>query len=238
MSILSLQDITKHFGDKKVISDFTFSCEAGKFICILGSSGCGKTTLLRLIAGLEIPDSGRIVINNKLAGETRKILISPAQREIGFIFQDLALWPHFTVYRNIAFGLKIKKIKNIESTVKEILEFFNLTDHQDKYPGQLSGGQQQLVAIARSLVLRPKILMMDEPLANLDVKLKSRIKKQIRKLKKKFMITIIYVTHNHLDALEMADEIIVLNNGKIEQTGTPDQIRDSKIPFVKEFIEI
>ncbi|MCP5105473.1 MAG: ATP-binding cassette domain-containing protein, partial [bacterium] len=134
--------------------------------------------------------------------------------------------------------LKIKKSKNIEATVNEILDFFGIGDQEKKYPGQLSGGQQQLVAIARNMVLKPGILLMDEPLASLDVKLKSMIKKQIKHLKENFMITVIYVTHDHLDALEMADRIIVLNHGKIEQVGTPEEIKHSINPFVKEFIEI
>ncbi len=238
MSVLALHNITKYFGDKRVIHDFTLTVEEGEFVCILGSSGCGKTTLLRLIAGLETPGSGRISIDDKLANEGRKILIPSSQRGIGFIFQDLALWPHFSVYENIAFGLKIKKSKNIEAVVNGILDFFGIGDQKKKYPGQLSGGQQQLVAIARNMVLKPGILLMDEPMANLDVKLKSMIKKQIKHLKENFMITVIYVTHDHLDALEMADRIIVLNHGKIEQVGTPEEIKHSINPFVKEFIEI
>ncbi len=238
MSILSLRDITKYYGDKRVIHDITLTVEEGEFVCILGSSGCGKTTLLRLIAGLETPDNGRISIYNDPASEGGKVLIPSSKRGIGFIFQDLALWPHFSVYENIAFGLKIKKSKNIEATVHEILDFFGIGDQEKKYPGQLSGGQQQLVAIARNMVLKPGILLMDEPLAGLDVKLKSMIKKQIKHLKENFMITVIYVTHDHLDALDMADKIIVLNHGKIEQVGTPEEIKHSENPFVKEFIEI
>lgn len=238
MSVLSLHNITKYFGDKRVINDFSLTCEEGQFVCILGSSGCGKTTLLRLIAGLETPDNGQILISNSPANKGKKNLIPSSQRGIGFIFQDLALWPHFSVYENIAFGLKINKCKNIRATVDKILDFFGISDQMKKYPGQLSGGQQQLVAIARNLVLKPRILMMDEPLANLDVKLKSRIKKQIKNLNNNFKITVIYVTHDHLDAFEMADKIVVLNEGKIEQVGTPEEIKHSINPFVKEFIKI
>jgi len=194
--------------------------------------------LLRMISGLEKPDSGKIYLNGKLANENKGILIPSSQREIGFIFQDLALWPHFTVYENIAFGLTVKKADKTKSKISEILDFFAIDGHRNKYPSQLSGGQQQLVAIARSLVLNPKILLMDEPLANLDVKLKSKIRNQIRQLINNFSVTIIYVTHDHHEAFNLADEIVVLNNGKIEETGTPDEIKKSENAFVKEFIEI
>jgi len=191
-----------------------------------------------MISGLEKPDSGKIYLNGKLANENKGILIPSSQREIGFIFQDLALWPHFTVYENIAFGLTVKKADKTKSKISEILDFFAIDGHRNKYPSQLSGGQQQLVAIARSLVLNPKILLMDEPLANLDVKLKSKIRNQIRQLINNFSVTIIYVTHDHHEAFNLADEIVVLNNGKIEETGTPDEIKKSENAFVKEFIEI
>lgn len=238
MPVVSLQNITKSFGKTPVLKDISLNFEEGKFACLLGSSGSGKTTILRLIAGLEKPDEGQIYLNGKLASEKGKILIPSSQREIGFIFQDLALWPHFTVYENIAFGLKVKKAENVKSKISEILDFFGIDGHRHKYPSQLSGGQQQLAAIARSLALKPKILLMDEPLANLDVKLKSKIRKQIKELINNFSVTIIYVTHDHHEAFKLADEIVVLNEGKIEASGTPDEIQKSENTYVKEFIEI
>ena len=238
MRILSLQNVSKFFGKTTIIDDLSLTFDESKFTCLLGSSGSGKTTILRLIAGLEKPDEGKIYFEGKLASESKNILIPPAGRETGYIFQDLGLWPHLTVYENIAFGLKVKKAGNTNSIISEILSFFDILGHQHKYPNQLSGGQQQLAAIARSLVLKPKILLMDEPLANLDVKLKSRIRDQIKDLTKSFSITIIYVTHDHQEAINLADEIVIINEGKIVEIGTPGDIRKSKNRFVKEFMEI
>lgn len=238
MPIVSLQNISKSFGKTPVIKNISLNFAEGKLSCLLGSSGSGKTTILRLIAGLEKADDGKIYLNGKSANENGKIIIPSSQREIGFIFQDLALWPHLTVYKNIALGLKVKKEERAKSKISEILDFFGLEDHKNKYPNQLSGGQQQLVAIARSLVLNPKILLMDEPLANLDVKLRSKIRNQIKNLTNDFSVTIIYVTHDHHEAFKLADEIVVINDGKIEEIGAPKDIQKSENIFVKEFIEI
>ena len=237
MPVASLQKVTKYFGSTLVINDLSLSFNEGQLTCLLGSSGSGKTTILRLLAGLESADSGKIHINGKLASEDNKILLPPAKRGIGFIFQDLALWPHMTVYENIAFGLKVNKVAKAEEKIANILDFLGIQGHQNKYPSQLSGGQQQLVAIARSLVLNPKLLLMDEPLANLDVKLKSKIRAQIKEVIKNFSVTIVYVTHDHHEAFGLADEIVVIDNGKIMESGTPQDIRRSDNPFVKEFIE-
>ena len=238
MTILSLQNIYKHYGQIPVIENLSLDVPEGCFMCLLGSSGCGKTTLLRLIAGLDKPDNGKIFINGKPASENQQILLSPSKREIGFIFQDLALWPHMSVYNNIAFGLRIKKSEDIDTVISETLDFFGIGGYHNKYPGQLSGGQQQLVAIARSLVLKPKILLMDEPLANLDVKLKSKIRNQIKNLKDRFSVTIIYVTHDHREAFQLADEIAIIHQGKIEEIGTPAEIKRTENDYVKEFIEL
>ncbi len=238
MSIISLQDVTKSYSDSPIIQNISLEFKEGKTTCLLGSSGCGKTTILRLVAGLEKPDYGKIFIGTKLASEDQKIIIEPSQREIGFIFQDLALWSHMSVYENIAFGLELKKSKDIKEKVLEILNFFAITKEQNKYPNQLSGGQQQLVAIARSLVLNPKILLLDEPLANLDVKLKTKMRNQIKELRDKFSVSIIYVTHDHQEAFLLADEIVIINSGKIEAVGNPSEIKSIKNKFVRGFIEI
>ncbi len=238
MSIIKLNKITHFYGDKSVLQDLTLNIEDNQLTCLLGGSGSGKTTILRLIAGLVIPNKGQIIIQDKTVTDKQKIIIPPYKRNLGYIFQDLALWPHFTVYKNIAFGLTERKEKNVKDTVFEMLDFFGLQEYAKKYPHQLSGGQQQLIAISRSLVLKPKILLMDEPLANLDVKLKRKILKHIKSLKKYFDLTIIYVTHDHKEALVLADTIVVLNEGKVEETGNVEQIKKSKNEYVQYFIEI
>jgi len=235
--MIKLSSISHSYGEKQVLDKLDLSIEANQLVCLLGSSGCGKTTILRLIAGLEIPKSGKISIDNKIVTKNNQNLIPANQRNVGFVFQDLALWPHFTVYKNIAFGLNERKEDNVKDKVFEILDFFDLREYSQKFPHQLSGGQKQLVAISRSLVLKPKILLMDEPLANLDVKLKRKILEHIKSLKNKFDLTIIYVTHDHREAFAIADNIIVLNHGKIEESGTAEQIKKSNNKFVKYFLE-
>ncbi len=238
MSIIKLNKITHFYGDKSVLHDLTLNIEDNQLTCLLGGSGSGKTTILRLIAGLVIPNKGQIIIQDKTVTDKQKIIIPPYKRNLGYIFQDLALWPHFTVYKNIAFGLTERKEMNVKDTVFEMLDFFGLREHSEKYPHQLSGGQQQLIAISRSLVLKPKILLMDEPLANLDVKLKRKMWEHIKNLKQNFNLTIIYVTHDHKEALVLADTIVVLNEGKVEETGNVEQIKKSKNEYVQYFIEI
>ena len=242
--MINLNNITHSYGDKPVIHDLTLNLEANQLSCLLGGSGCGKTTILRLIAGLEIPQTGQITIEDKIVTENGRIIIPPHQRNTGFIFQELALWPHFTVYKNIAFGLNERKSanrqgkeKNVKDTVFQMLDFFGLQELAEKYPHQLSGGQKQLVAISRSLVLKPHILLMDEPLANLDVKLKRKLLEHIKNLKQNFDITLVYVTHDHKEAFAIADKIVVLNEGKIEDTGTMEQIKKSENEFVRYFLE-
>ncbi len=237
MSIIEFKNITHSYGNKVVLQNLSLNIEANRMTCLLGGSGSGKTTILRLAAGLETPQSGQISIEGEPVTQTQKIITPPHLRKLGFIFQDLALWPHFTVYKNIAFGLNERKEKNVKDKVFKMLGFFDLQDHAEKYPHQLSGGQQQLVAISRSLILDPKILLMDEPLANLDVKLKRKILEHIKNLKQNFNLSIVYVTHDHKEAFAIADKIVVLNEGKIEQTGTVEQIKNSDNEFVKYFIE-
>ena len=235
--MIKLNNISHSYGNNAVLHNLTLNVEAHKLTCLLGGSGCGKTTILRLIAGLEIPQAGQVVMEDKTVTENGQIFFQPHQRNTGFIFQDLALWPHFTVYKNIAFGLTERNEKNVRDTVFKMLGFFGLQEHAHKYPHQLSGGQKQLVAISRSLVLKPKILLMDEPLSNLDVKLKRKILEHIKNLKQNFDLTIIYVTHDHKEAFAIADKIVVLDKGIIEEAGSVEQIKKSENKFVKYFLE-
>ena len=235
--MIKLKNIAHAYADKYVLNNLDINFEADKLTCLLGSSGSGKTSILRLIAGLEIPEKGQIIIENKIVTENKQIIIPSHKRNIGYIFQDLALWPHFTIYKNIAFGLNERKEKNVREKVFKMLEFFELQNQAEKYPHQLSGGQKQLVAISRSLVLKPKILLMDEPLASLDVKLKRKILEHIKNLRRNFNLSIIYVTHDHKEAFAIADNIVVLNEGKIEENGTLEQIKNSENKFVKYFLE-
>jgi ABC-type Fe3+/spermidine/putrescine transport system ATPase subunit len=190
--VIQFRNCTKLFDGKTILRNISFEVkEENSFTTILGKTGSGKTTLLRLLAGLEKLNEGCIYINGKIVSEGKKIIVPPHERNIGFIFQDLALWPHFTVYQNIEFGLKQKKISDYKSIIMQTMDEFGITDLKNNFTHQLSGGQQQLVALARSMVLQPKLLLMDEPLANLDVKLKTQMRKRIKQLvkeKKKFNI--------------------------------------------------
>ncbi|MBE6050116.1 MAG: ABC transporter ATP-binding protein [Clostridium sp.] len=231
---VKLQGINKFYGDYKASSDINFEIEEGKLVALLGPSGSGKTTILRMIAGLETPDSGDILIQGKRVND-----IEPGKRDIGFLFQNYALFRHMTVYDNIAFGLKVKKVnkKEIDSRVKELVELIGLKGLEKRYPSELSGGQKQRVAFARALAPRPKILLLDEPFAALDAKVRKDLRSWLKKTIREVGITSIFVTHDQDEATEVADEIIVTNKGCIEQKGTPIEIyRNPKTPFVTKFI--
>jgi ABC-type Fe3+/spermidine/putrescine transport system ATPase subunit len=237
MPEITLEHIAFHYGDKEVLSDFSYSFELGKTTCLLGPSGCGKTTVLRLIGGLEKPSSGIVKIGSNTVSQNGSILVPPHQRKIGFVFQDLALWPHFTVYQNIAFGLKERKEKNIKGKVKEMLNLFGISNKSEKYPHQLSGGQKQMVAIARSLVLQPETLLMDEPLANIDTQFKENILKHLKELQQQKHFTMLYVTHDHREAMNTGDYILIMNAGKIAAAGSKEEISGSSVDFVKSFLK-
>ncbi|MEJ7739499.1 MAG: ABC transporter ATP-binding protein [Chitinophagaceae bacterium] len=227
------------FGSKTILRNISFEVNEEKsFASILGKSGSGKSTLLRLVAGLESLDEGSIYISGVMVSQRNKIIIPPHERNVGFIFQDLALWPHFTVYQNIEFGLKQKEIGDYKRIIKQTMDEFGIADLKNDFTHQLSGGQQQLVALARSMVLQPKLLLMDEPLANLDVKLKTQMRKLIKQLVEEKDISIFYVTHDHREAMELSDKIILLNEAGIEYYGTPGDINYSDNSFVKEFMEV
>jgi len=233
---IAIQDLTKRFGSLEVISRVSFSIEEGELFTLLGPSGCGKTTLLRLIAGFYVPDGGEIRFDGRRVND-----VPPHERGIGMVFQNYALWPHMTVFDNVAYGLKLQKLdrRQIADRVAGVLEKVKLTGLGKRYPGQLSGGQQQRVALARALVLNPKILLLDEPLSNLDAKIRVQVRAEIRKLQKELGITTIYVTHDQEEALTLSDRIAVFNQGKVFQVGPPKALYERPANrFVADFIGI
>ncbi|QJC28381.1 spermidine/putrescine ABC transporter ATP-binding protein PotA [Enterobacteriaceae endosymbiont of Plateumaris braccata] len=232
--LVTLNNITKSFFGKKIISNFCLTINNGEFITLLGPSGCGKTTILRLIAGLEKVDSGTIILDQKKITH-----ISAANRQINTVFQSYALFPHMSVFDNIAFGLKMKKktYKEIKFRVENILNMVQLQNFANRKPYELSGGQQQRVAIARAVINKPKILLLDESLSALDYRLRKKMQNELKMLQRKLGITFIFVTHNQEEALTMSDRIVVLRNGKIEQDGTPREIyEEPKNLFIAKFI--
>jgi len=221
MSYLLLDSINKQFGDFTAINNINLGVEKGEFIALLGPSGCGKSTLLRILAGLEAPTSGTLVIDGK---EVTKV--SPSHRHISMVFQSYALFPHLSVKENIQFGLKARGIKKAEcdTRLNDVLALVSLGTQQNKLPGQLSGGQRQRVALARAIVSQHPICLMDEPLSNLDAKLRGEMRAEIRELQKALGLTLIYVTHDQVEAMSMADRIVLLNKGKVQQIGTPQEL--------------
>ena len=231
---LKAENIVKKFGDFTALNDISLEIFESEFVCFLGPSGCGKTTLLRAIAGLDIQTAGTI----EQAGKDISTL-PPSERDFGIVFQSYALFPNLTVHRNVAYGLENKGMgkPDIEARVKELLQLVGLPDQGDKYSAQLSGGQQQRVALARALATSPGLLLLDEPLSALDAKVRSHLRHEIKALQHKIGITTIMVTHDQEEALTMADRIVVMNHGVIEQVGTPNEIYDHPAsPFVADFI--
>lgn len=231
---LKIRNITKKFGKFTALNNINIDIEKGEFVCLLGPSGCGKTTILRIIAGLEEPDSGSIDLDRKdITG------LSPAKRNFGIVFQSYALFPNLTAYQNVAYGLRNRKIKKSELDVKvnEVLKLVELEAIRNKYPYQMSGGQQQRVALARALALSPEILLLDEPLSALDAKVRSSLRREIRKLQEKLGITTIMVTHDQEEALTMADKVVVMQNALVMQIGTPQEVYEKPLNyFVANFI--
>jgi spermidine/putrescine ABC transporter ATP-binding subunit len=233
---IELKLVNKRFGKIEAVKDFNLSVERGELVCLLGPSGCGKTTTLRMIAGFEAPTKGRIIIQGEDVTD-----LTPNKRGTGMVFQNYALFPHMTVFKNIAYGLKNKKVPRgqIETRVKNALETVDMPAMEGRYPRELSGGQQQRVALARVLVIEPKILLFDEPLSNLDAKLRLQMRGEIRNLQKKAGITSIFVTHDQEEALTIADRVVVMNQGRIEQIGSPSEIYDApQTQFMADFIGI
>lgn len=232
--MIILTNLRKQYGDFVAVENTTLNVKKGEFLTFLGSSGCGKTTTLRMIAGFEDPTEGSILIGGKHAEH-----LPPNKREVNTVFQNYALFPHLTIRENIAFGLKLQKVKKaeIKERVENIIKLVKLEEHADKSPDQLSGGQKQRVAIARAIVNNPKVLLLDEPLGALDLKLRKEMQLELKQLQRELEITFIYVTHDQEEALTMSDRIVVMNKGRIEQVGTAHEIYERpQTKFVAQFI--
>ncbi|MBS7525295.1 ABC transporter ATP-binding protein [Fusibacter paucivorans] len=235
MSRIELAHINKHYGSNHVLKDINLTIEDGDFMTLLGPSGCGKTTTLRVIAGLERPESGRLLIDGeeKINSETA-FYSEPSERNLNLVFQSYALWPHLTVFENVAFGLKIKKLNSMAITkhVTHALERMHIGELAKRYPNELSGGQQQRVAIARAIAYSPQLLLLDEPLSNLDAKLRMDMRVELKRLHQELGTTIVYVTHDQVEALTMSTKIAVFSKGCITQLATPKELYMNPVNLV------
>ena len=238
MASVELRGLTKHYGPLAVVDDVSLTIAHGSLVCLLGPSGCGKTTTLRLIAGFVEPTAGEIRVGDRVVSTPQRTL-PPERRNMSMIFQSYALWPHMTVAQNIAYGLKLRKVDSntIQSKLDAILATTRLAPLAERYPGELSGGQQQRVALARALIVEPETLLLDEPLSNLDANLREEMRFEVRRLHDEYRYTTVYVTHDQSEAMTTADVIAVMNAGKIEQAGSPEDIYDRpRSQFVARFI--
>ena len=232
--IIQVDNIGKNYGNKIILENISFEVYKGEFLSLLGSSGCGKTTLLRILVGIEKQSYGAIYKKGEEITEK-----TPFERNIGIVFQNYALFPNMTVYDNIAYALKVRKIskEEVKEKVDAIIQMVGLSDHINKKPRQLSGGQQQRVAIARTLVLNPDIILFDEPMSALDANIKLALRKELKKIQKELGITMIYVTHDQEEAFSLSDRIMVIDDNKIVQLDTPSNLyHNPKAPFIKSFI--
>ena len=238
MSTITIKNLSKHFGASKVLKHFDEVFQDGEFVTLLGPSGCGKTTLLRMIAGFETPTTGEIWIDDRLV-TGGKTFIPPERRDIGMVFQSYAVWPHMTVFDNVAYPLSIKRVPKSEITtrVRKMLDIVHLSRFETRLPSQLSGGQQQRIALARALLAQPKVLLLDEPLSNLDAKLRESMRFEIKEITKQLGISVVYVTHDQTEAMAMSDRIFLINDGIVQQSGAPEEIYNRpKNPFVADFL--
>ena len=232
--IVDIKDVNKIYGTNHVVKDLNLQVEEGEFLTLLGSSGCGKTTTLRMIAGFEKPTTGSIQVEGEPIEDKE-----PFERNVNTVFQSYALFPHKTIYDNVAYGLKMKKVpkKEIKERVTEMLEMVQLSGFEKRYPSQLSGGQKQRVAIARALINRPKVLLLDEPLGALDLKLRKQMQLELKRLQKQLGITFIYITHDQEEAINMSDRIGVMHEGILEQLGTPNEVYyQPQTSYVADFV--
>jgi iron(III) transport system ATP-binding protein len=225
MAGIVIDKVTRRFGAMVAVRDLSLTIQDREFVTLLGPSGCGKTTLLRLIAGFMAPDTGSIRVNGTTLSQPGNV-VPPEQRGMGMVFQNYAVWPHKTVYQNVAFGLEVRKVPSAEirARVARVLELVTLAGLEQRYPSQLSGGQQQRVALARSLVVEPSILLLDEPLSNLDAKLRERMRWELKELQRRTGITFVYVTHDQSEAMALSDRIAVMHLGELMQLGAPREV--------------
>jgi putative spermidine/putrescine transport system ATP-binding protein len=234
MSFLQIRHLEKSFGPQRVVKDFNLDIDKGEFVSLLGPSGCGKTTVLRMVAGFETPSVGEILVEGKDI-----VALRPNQRKIGMVFQAYALFPNLTVAQNVAFGLKVAGLPRADRDIRveEMLKLIGLPDLGGRYPFQLSGGQQQRVALARALAVRPRVLLLDEPLSALDAKIRVSLREEIRAIQKELGITTIFVTHDQEEALSMSDRVVVMNGGIAEQVGVPHEVYNRPTTrFVANFV--
>ena len=234
VNAVEFKNVTKAFGEVDAVKDVSFDINQGQLVTLLGPSGCGKTTTLRLIAGLEMVTEGEITIGGKDVTQ-----LSASDRDVSMVFQSYALFPHMTVMENVSYGLNMSRLlkEKVSEKALEGLELVGMSKFGERYPSELSGGQQQRVAVARALVLEPEVLLFDEPLSNLDAKLRRKVREEIRELQQKLKLTTIYVTHDQEEALAVSDKIIVMNDAKISQEGTPQQLyEEPENVFVSDFI--
>ncbi len=242
MAEVSIRNLNKNYKDNIVVNNFSIDIKDGEFITFLGPSGCGKTTNLRMIAGFIKPTSGEIRIGNEIISNPEKnIYVPPEERQLGMVFQSYAIWPHMNVFGNISYPLKIRKVPKsiIQKKVEEILDLVKMRELIDRFPHELSGGQQQRVALARALVIKPEVLLLDEPLSNLDAKLREDMRIELKELQRETGVTIIFVTHDQMEAMVLSDRIVVMEKGCVHQIDTPENIyqRPSDY-FVADFIGV
>jgi len=238
VSSVTLRGLTKRFGDQTALDGVSLEIQDGQLVCLLGPSGCGKTTALRLVAGFIEPTAGEVVLGDRVVSSPGRTL-APEQRNVSMVFQSHALWPHMTVAENIAYGLLVRKLDRatIAQKVNSILATTRLKPYADRYPGELSGGQQQRVSLARALVVEPDTLLLDEPLSSLDANLREEMRFEVRRLHDAYRTTSLYVTHDQGEAMTTADRIAVMNGGRIEQLGTPEEVYDRpRSEFVARFL--
>jgi ABC-type Fe3+/spermidine/putrescine transport system ATPase subunit len=239
-TVLEFRSVIKRFQSVNAVDGVSFSLQAGEIFTLLGPSGCGKTTTLRLVAGLEEPDGGEILIGGKtVAAPERGLCLAPEKRQLGMVFQSYAIWPHLTVFENVAFPLRVRResADGVRQRVHQALQLVGLGGLAERGATELSGGQQQRVALARALVYEPAILLLDEPLSNLDAKLREQMRVEVRALQRKLGLTILYVTHDQAEAMTLSDRIAMVNRGRFEQIGNPEEVYEKPAtPFVAEFL--